>query len=172
MYLGAGHGRFTLHNELEDLPHRIALLVGMNGCRQPTDVISSAINPERCEAWHTAQCKAAKQHRGGIIFDFLIRAFSFPSRNAGFVDQGYDRKTIGMTSRYYDGARGCAADIWAAEVPMDYEAKARKADRKFNGSEYVRNGPPGPVLALLWSMPPSTRRTGRGTCAHRGGHFL
>jgi len=32
---------------------------------------------------------------------------------------------------------------------MDYEAKARKADREFNGVEHARNGPPGPVLALL-----------------------
>jgi len=33
---------------------------------------------------------------------------------------------------------------------MDYEAKAaRKADREFNGAEYVRNKPPGPMLALL-----------------------
>jgi len=35
-----------------------------------------------------------------------------------------------MTPRYYDKARGCAADIRAAEVPLDYEAKARKADRE------------------------------------------
>ena len=28
LYLGAGHGRFTLYNELEDLSHRIALLAG------------------------------------------------------------------------------------------------------------------------------------------------
>jgi len=41
MYLGAGHGRFsTLHNELDDLSHRIALLVGMNACRQPMDLLS------------------------------------------------------------------------------------------------------------------------------------
>jgi len=36
---------------------------------------------------------------------------------------------------------------------MDYEAKAHKADRKFNGAEYVRNGPPGPMLTLLRSIP-------------------
>ena len=38
---------------------------------------------------------------------------------------------IGMTSKYYGGsvARGYEADIWAAEVPMDYKAKARKAHR-------------------------------------------
>jgi len=39
---------------------------------------------------------------------------------------------------------------------MDYEAKALKADHEFSGTEYVRNGPPGPVLALLRSMPPTT----------------
>ena len=37
----------------------------------------------------------------------------------------------------------------------DYEAKACKADRKFNDVEYVRNGPPCPVLTLLSSMPPA-----------------
>jgi len=90
MYLGTGHGRFALHNQLEELSHRIAQLVGMNACRQPTDVFSLAIDPGRREAWHTAQRKASKQHRGGIFFDFFIRAFNLPSRNVGFVDQGYD----------------------------------------------------------------------------------
>ena len=35
-----------------------------------------------------------------------------------------------MTPKYYGGsvARRHAADILSAEVPMDYEAKARKAD--------------------------------------------
>jgi len=63
-----------------------------------------------------------------------------------------------MTPMYYGGsvAPGHAADIRAVEVPMDYEVKARKADREFNGVEYVRNGPPGPVLTfLLRSMPPT-----------------
>ena len=45
-----------------------------------------------------------------------------------------------MSPRYYGGsvARGHAADIRAAEVPKDFEVKARKADREFNGVEYVR----------------------------------
>ena len=62
-----------------------------------------------------------------------------------------------MTPKYYCGsvARGHAADIRAAEVPTDYEVKARKADREFSGVEYVRNGPPGPVHTLLRSMPPT-----------------
>jgi len=42
------------------------------------------------------------------------------------------------------------------EVPTDYEVKTRKADREFSGAEYVRNGPPGPVLALLRSLPLTT----------------
>jgi len=121
VYLGAGHERFTLQNELEDLSHRIALLVGMNACQQPTDVFSSAINPVMRETWHTAQRKTVKQHRGGIIFDLFIRAFNIPSRNVGFVDQGYDWKTIGMTSKYDDGAPGCAADIRAAAPVVDQE---------------------------------------------------
>ena len=40
-------------------------------------------------------------------------------------------------------------------MPTNYEAKARKTDREFSGVEYVRNGPPGPVLTLLRSMPPT-----------------
>ena len=79
----------------------------------------------------------------------FTRAYSLPSRNAGFVDQGYDWKTLGMASKFY-GERACAVEIRAAEVPMDYEAKARKVD--FN----VRaHGPLSPVLALLRSMPPT-----------------
>jgi len=40
-------------------------------------------------------------------------------------------------------------------MPTDYEAKALKADRELNGAEYMRNGPPGPVLNLLRFMPPT-----------------
>ena len=36
---------------------------------------------------------------------------------------------------------------------MDCEVKVRKAHREFSGAEYVRNGPPGPELTLLRSMP-------------------
>ena len=39
---------------------------------------------------------------------------------------------------------------------MDFEVKARKANREFSSAEYVRIGPPGPVLTLLRSMPPTT----------------
>jgi len=62
-----------------------------------------------------------------------------------------------MAPKYYGAsvARGYAAGIWAAEVLVDYETKARKADRKFNGLEYVRSGPPGLVLNLLRSTPPT-----------------
>ena len=149
MYLGTGHGRFTFHNELEDLFDCVVLLVKKNACRQTMYLFSSAINPGRREAWHTAQRKAAKQHRGGIICDLFIRALYLPSRKADFVDQRYDWKTIDMTPKCYRGpvARGHAADIRAAEVPMDYEAKARKTDHEFKGVEHVRNGPPGPPMA-------------------------
>ena len=58
--------------------------------------------------------------------------------------------------RHNDRVRGCASDIWAAKVPMDYEAKGREADRELSGVEYVRNGPPGPILTLLRFMPPTT----------------
>jgi len=91
---------------------------------------------------------------GGGSFDSSMRAFNLPSRNAGFVEQGYDWKTIVMIPRYYGGsaAWGHAANIRAAEVPTDCKVKARTADREFDGAEYVRNGPPDPVLALLKSM--------------------
>jgi len=64
---------------------------------------------------------------------------------------------IPLYQKYYGSvARGHAGDIRAAEVPTDYEVKARKADREFSGAEYARNRPPGPVLTLLKSMPPMT----------------
>ena len=65
-----------------------------------------------------------------------------------------------MASKFYGGRR-CAIEIRAAEVPVDYATKARKADREFNGAGYVRNGPPGPVLTFLRSMPPTI-----GQCCH------
>ena len=47
LYFGAGHGRFALHNELEALSHRFALLVGLKAFRQPADVFTSAIRKSR-----------------------------------------------------------------------------------------------------------------------------
>jgi len=69
------------------------------------DMFSSAINPGLREAPHTAQRKAAKQHRSGIVLGPFIRAFSLPNRNVGSVHQGYDWKTIGMALKYYGDTR-------------------------------------------------------------------
>jgi len=52
--------------------------------------------------------------------------------------------------------RGREADTRAAEVPADYETKARKVDAEYNGWPYQRGGPPGPVLTLLRFLPPVT----------------
>ena len=70
----------------------------------------------------------------------------------------YDVKTFGYREKFYRPsiARGRAADISAAEVPAEYESKARKVDAKYNDWPYQRGGPPGPVLALLRSLPPVT----------------
>ena len=120
MHLGTAHGRYALHNELDDMSHRIAL-VDMNACRQPMDVFNPAISHRRRGACHTAQRKAAKQHLDSTIFDLFIRAFKLTSLNVGFADQGCDWKTIGMTPKYYSGSvpRGHAAETRAAEVPME-----------------------------------------------------
>jgi hypothetical protein len=156
LYFGAGHGRFALHNELEALSHRFALLVGYQAVRQPADVFSSAIRNESRDKFNGDQRKAAKSHRGGIIFDLFIRGFHLPSGEVGFVDRGYDWKTIGMLGPYYDWAIGRATDKRAAEVPVEYEANARRVDAAYNGVPVVRGGPPGPVLAMLRAMPPVT----------------
>jgi len=130
MYLGTGHGP-KLRNELEDLSHPFAQPVRMSACRQPTGVFSSVIDLRRCDARHIAQYKAAKQHRGDIIFDLFIRAFSFLSLSVGFVGQGKDRKMIGMAPKYYSGSvvRGQAADIRSGDQGAGLGGQeARKAD--------------------------------------------
>ena len=47
----------------------------------------------------------------------------------------YDVKTVGYSKKYYRASipRGRAADTRAAEVPADYETKARKVDAQHNG---------------------------------------
>ena len=69
-----------------------------------------------------------------------------------------------MAPTYYR-ARGYAADTRGAKVPVDYEAKAREADREFSGVEFVvRNGPPGPILTFLRSVPVSDDRVALAHC--------
>ena len=70
----------------------------------------------------------------------------------------YDVKTIGYSEKFYRTsiARGRAVEIRAAEIPADYETKARKVYAEYNGWPYQRGGPPGPVLTLLRSLPPVT----------------
>ena len=67
-------------------------------------------------------------------------------------------KTIGYSEKYYRASipRGHEADTRAAEVPTDYETKARKVDTEYNGWPYQRGGPLGHVLTLLRSLPPVT----------------
>jgi len=55
--------------------------------------------------------------------------------------------------RLHPGSRG------AGELRL-----ARKTDREFKGVEYVRNGPPGPMLTLLRSLP-RCRGSGGGSRA-------
>ena len=61
-----------------------------------------------------------------------------------------------MNRGRYRGLHPFDTTIRAAEVPADYETKARKVDAKYNDWPYQRGGPPGPVLALLHSLPPVT----------------
>ena len=160
LYFGAGHGRFALHNELGALSRCFALLVGLKAFRQPADVFTSAIRQESRGRFDGDQRMAAKTHRGGIIFDLFIRGFHLPSGEVGFVDRGYDWKTIGMLEAYYGRATGRATDKRAAEVAAEYEANARRVDAAYNGVPVVRDGPPVPVLATGGSefrgVPPPT----------------
>ena len=50
----------------------------------------------------------------------------------------YDAKTVGYSEKYYRASipRGREADTRAAEVPADYETKARKVDAEYNGWPY------------------------------------
>jgi hypothetical protein len=158
LYFGAGHGRFALHNELEALSHRFALLAGYNAVRQPTDVFNLAIRQQSRDRFDGEQRKAARAHKGGIVFDLFIRGFHLPSGEVGVVDRGYDWKTVGMAPKYYPEARDAAraVGIRAAEVQGEYEANARRVDAAYNDFPVVRDGPPGPVLAMLRGMPPVT----------------
>jgi len=138
---------------MERSVRRCALLVGS---WQPTDVFSS---PSTRKGAKRGTPRSTKPRSSTAVASPSTSSSGILTFRAGigFVYQGHDWKTIDMTPRYYGGfvARGYAADIRATEVPADYKAKARKADRDFNGVGYVRNGPPGPVLALLRSMPPT-----------------
>ena len=61
-------------------------------------------------------------------FDTTDLVIYLPSSDGLPVTRTYDVKTIGYSEKYYRASipRGRAADTRAAEVPADYETKARK----------------------------------------------
>ena len=158
LYIGPGHARFALHDAIEAVAHQVARLVGFHAARQPTDLVAHAIEPENRERFMGAQRAAKRSHRKGIIPDLVILRFYLLSSDGLPVTRTYDVKTIGHSEKYYRASipRGREADTRAAEVPADYEVKARVVDAEYNGWPYQRGGPPGPALTLLRSLPPFT----------------
>ena len=69
-------------------------------------------------------------------------------------------KTVGYSEKHYREkvsiACGRAADIRAAEVPVDCETKAQKVGAEYNSWQYQRGGPLGPMLTFLRSLSPVT----------------
>jgi len=108
-----------------------------------------------------SQWAATRSHRGGLIPDLVILRFYLPSSDGLPVTRTNDEKTVGRSEKYYRASisRGREADTRAAEVPADYETKARKVDAEYYGWPYKRGGPPGPVLTLLRSS--TSHRTRR-----------
>ena len=116
-----------------------------------------------------AQRAAKRSHRGGLIPDLVILRFYLPSSDGLPVTRTYDVKTVGYSEKYtnsgtrtnHPGPRSSrgVSDTRAAEVPADYETKARKVDAEYYGWPYKRGGPPGPVLTLLRSS--TSHRTRR-----------
>lgn len=154
-FMGMGHGRVTLHNELENTAKALARLVGFVVDSQPADIFNSAISPARREAFEAAQRAAQRKNRGGLVPDLRITGFHLPGRSSVVpVDRFYDLKTIGFRPRVYYGRIGRRApDVRAATVGNEYERLARDVDRRYNG---VPPDTDGPVLQLLRSLPPVT----------------
>ena len=77
-----------------------------------------------------AQRAAKRSHRKGLIPDLVILRFYLLSSDGLPVTRTYDVKTIGHSEKYYRASipRGREADTRAAEVPADYEVKARMVD--------------------------------------------
>ena len=75
-----------------------------------------------------AQRAAKRPHRGGLIPDLVILRFYLPSSDGLPVTRTYDVKTVGYSEKYYRAPipRGREAETRAAEVPANYEVKARK----------------------------------------------
>ena len=121
------------------------------------NLVARAIKPENRERFTGAQRAAKRSHCGGLIPDLVILRFFLPSSDGLPVTRTYDVKTAGYSEKYYRASipRGHEADTRAAEVPTDYETKARKVDAEYSGWPYQRGGPPGPVLTLF-SLPPVT----------------
>jgi hypothetical protein len=154
-YLGKGHRRVKFHNDLEACGVAMACLVGFNARPQPSDVFTSAINPEQRQRFEGDQRRHARAHRGGLVADMAIGDFSLPN-SSGVVPvlRQYDWKTIGCIPKFYGpNLRERAPDTRAASVAAEYEVLARKVDLTYND---VPRDQDGPVLNLLRSLPPVT----------------
>ena len=75
---------------------------------------------------------------------------------AGFTKACFFRARIWMPNRAARPAGMSLGSRWCRGKRAKEKSEARKADHEFSGAEYVRNGPPGPVLTLLRYVPPTT----------------
>jgi hypothetical protein len=150
LYMGKGHGKVRLHNEIENACVSLAKCVRFNVVQQPLDLFASAIHVDRQREFLAAQRRHCTTH-AGLVPDWVIKNFVRPGQPGVVpVDVLYDVKGIGRSPYYYGPARlESAPDIRAAKVPGEYEKKALATDRAFNGQ-----GVPGPVLLRLRAYPP------------------
>ena len=144
MYMGTGHGRTALHNEVQNELFFLAQAVGLSIQRTPVDLFIDAI-PLRARDRYRAnlrefvQTRHSRFARGGVV----------PDLYEPLTRQMHDVKTTGFRPEFYLAGLS-NVNAKEATVPTSYRSRAKEADSAFNDTP---SGGVGPIAALLATMP-------------------
>ena len=143
MFMGAGHGRTTFHNDVQSEVAYLAKAVGFSVRETPVDLFLNAISPRsRANYLRTLRTQTRTRSdvfRGGVVPDLIATS----------TGQMYDVKTTGFKPECYLAGRS-VVDEKASTVPPQYRRRAHAADVQYNGTQ---QGEEGPVEKLLATMP-------------------
>ena len=151
LYGGKGNFRIGMHDDVKRECTELANLCGLNARSEARDLFIAAVPPARRSEYTNATRRQplGGGSRGGIVVDVVVE--NMPAQPDGHRHQQmFEVKTLGhRKDRYGLGAAQTPVARREEEIPGEYNARAKEADRRFCGTP---RGEDGPIFTLLRSM--------------------
>ncbi len=149
VYGGAGNYRIGAHDAVKKECTDLAKLCRLNARMEARDLFVSAIPPPRRNEFMAAMRRNSR-NRGGLAVDILVE--NMPTVGGRPRQQMFEVKIMGHREDKYGVASAMSAVAQReAEIPTEYEQRARQADLQYCGT---RPGEVGPVTTRLRAMAP------------------